>query len=206
MKEKLFIYGAGDNGVRLALDMQDGKKLKNYHFSGFVDDSKSGLVVGFKVLGAWDVCEELLDRGINNAVVSLLGDPVKRLSKCLELEKMGFNFPSVYSYENVPRTVEKGNGIFIHETSVFLGYDQKIGDYVVIGPNTTIQGRTSIGRGSIVCPHSFLGYNSLVGEACLLGVRSTVLPNLTLGNRVVVGPHVLQHRNLGDDEKSIRPY
>jgi len=203
MKKPLIIYGAGDNGVRLALDIFEGRKLTEYIVCGFVDDGKRGKVLGFDIVGGREHLDELLRKGIGNVVVSLVGNPVARLERCEELKRKGFKFPSVYG-TNVPSSARVGEGVFVHETSAFLGYDQDVADYAVIGPNTTIEGRTLIGRGTIVCPHAFVGYSSSTGEACLLGIRSTLMPNLSIGDKSILGHHVLQHKNLASGEKNLR--
>lgn len=208
MKKKLVIYGAGDNGVQLALDIQKGRKLTGYEFTGFVDDHKVGSVGGMKILGGKESLKELISRGHNNIVVFLLDNPVKRLEVCSSIEKLGFNFPSIYSKDSLTDNpnLQIGKGVYIHDTSVFLGYDQKVGDFSVIGPHTTLEGRVSIGKGTVICPYGFVGYQVDIGNACLLGVRSSILPKVNLGDRVTIGPHVLQRKNLENDGKNLRHY
>lgn len=202
-KQKLAIYGAGDNGVSLALDMQNGLKLRDYSFVGFVDDSKKGKVLDFDILGGKEVLEDIFESGITNIAISLTCNPVNRLKMCLELEKRGFHFPSSFP-DSIQPTVKIGKGVFIHETSVLLGYDHKISDYVLVGPNAVIEGRTSIGRGTLVRPFAFVGYNSSIGEGVDIGVRASILPNLVIGDNAVIGPHVLQHKNLKSGMKNLR--
>lgn len=203
VNNKLIVYGAGDNGSLLAYNYKKGKLFQNYSLEGFIDDSKEGNLQGFPILGNKEKLVSLKSRGIDNIIVFLLNDAKKRLEICLELEQLGFNFPNYISKE-IPESVNLGKGVYIHDTSVFLGVDQDIGDFTIIGPHSTIEGRTKIGKGNIIAPYSFVGYNVQIGDANFLYPRSTILPNVKVGNGCKVGHHTIQRKDLGSNKNNLR--
>ena len=188
--EKLVIYGAGDNAQKITYEHQQGKRLNEFELVGFVDDFKKEEILGFPILGDYSFFSELKDKGINNVLVSLLKNPRLRLKRCLELESLGFNFPNLLG-NNVPELAKIGKGVYVDNTAVFMGLNQNIEDFSVIGPHTTIEGGTNIRRGCILCPYVFLGYNSEIGEASVIYPRSTILPNIKLKENSIIKPHSL---------------
>jgi acetyltransferase-like isoleucine patch superfamily enzyme len=188
--EKIVIYGLGDNAEKVAYEYKQGKKLNGFELVGFVDDFKDYSVLDFPVLGNYKIFPELKSKGINNVLISLFKHPKLRLEKCLELEALGFNFPNLIG-ENVPGLIKVGKGVYIDNSVVFMGINQNIEDFSVIGPYSVIEGRTKIGRGCVLCPYAFLGYNSEIGEGSVLFPRSTILPNSKLKEGSVIGAHSL---------------
>ena len=188
--EKLVIYGAGDNAQKITYEYQQGEKLNEFELVGFVDDFKKENILGLPILGDYQVFSELKSKGINNVLVSLLKNPRLRLKRCLELESLGFNFPNLIN-DNVPGLAKIGKGVYVDKTVAFMGINQNIEDFSVIGPYATIEGRTNIRRGCIVCPYVFLGYNSEIGEASVIYPRSTILPGIKLKENSIIKPHSL---------------
>ncbi len=208
MGNKLIIYGAGDTGMQLAHEVNAGKKLRDYQFQGFVDDFKPDSIISFNGFMLWGnsaVLPLLFKKGFNNIVVSLVKNLQDRLEKFSELEKLGFSFPSIVP-AGLPKNLRIGKGVYIHDSSEFIGDNQVIEDYAVIGPFALIEGSSYIGKGSILRPYSFLGSHSSLGEASEIGLRSSVLPEVRIGNNCLIGPHVLQHKNLNHGQKNLRHY
>ena len=201
MKPKLVIYGAGDNGGRFAFEYRELKKYPDFELVGFVDDFKRGEFAGFPILGTGKDLPHLKDNGIDQIMVSLFKDPVSRLEKCLEIEDMGFDFPSITP--PVPEETYLGKGVFIHKTAVLLGLDIHLGDFSVLGPHTTVEGRTRIGKGVILAPYAFVGHDSTIGDATFLYPRSSCLPGKIIGKACKVYPHVLVHKDLADGKVKV---
>jgi len=202
-KKKLVVYGAGDNGGLVALKMRGGDLWRDYDFTGFVDDHKTGKYAGFPIVGSREDFPRLKGEGVEAVVVTLLEDPIARLEACLELEDMGFDFPSVYT-GSTREGINIGNGVGVHNSAVLLGVDHRIGDFSVVGPFVTIEGRTELGKGVILSPYTFVGYGSKIGDASVVYPRGSVMPNVKIGKNCVVGHHVLQNKHLSDGEKRQR--
>lgn len=199
MKPKLIIYGAGDNGGRFACEYRDIGKYSAFDLVGFIDDFKNGSVAGFPILGSKERLPQLKEEGIDNIVVSLVTDPIKRLETCLELEEMGFKFPSFYPY--LPKEMVIGKGVFMYDNVTLLGIHQEIGDFSIIGPYVTLEGETKIGKGVILSPYTFIGHGSEIGDATVFYPKSSCLLHIKVGKNCVIFPNKIVHKNLEDNKK-----
>lgn len=185
--KKIVIYGAEDNGKKLAYEYRERKRLHNFELVGFIDDFKRGYELDFPILGGKEILPKLKAEEVDNIVVFLFKNPRKRLDTCLELESMGFNFPSFIG-KDFPDVSSIGKGVYIHDNATFLGVDYKIGDFSVIGPYATIEGRTTIGKGCIICPYVFIGHNSEIGDASVIYPYAYISPKVQLDKRSIISP------------------
>lgn len=197
---KFFIYGFGHNAKKFAWNYVHNKFFNELEFVGFVDDAEKGEYLGFPILGDNKVFNNLKKRGINNVFVTLLKNPRRRLEKCLELENKGFKFPN-FIQNNFSGEVNF-KGVYIDETSKFLGVDFNLGDFSLIGPYSTIEGKSTLGKGAIVSPYSFVGYNSGIGDGSVLYPYAGIAPNKKIGKFCIIGPKVFQKQHLGDGKIS----
>lgn len=200
--KKLVIYGAGDTG-RFFVRKLRREGSNDFEVAGFVDDFKKGEVDGLPIFGGREEFPGLREKGIDSVMVSLLEVPIKRLKVCLELEKLGFEFPSVCG-SNVLDASGFGKGVYVHESAVLFDSDMRIGDFSVVGPFVTLEGRTTLGRGVILCPYAFVGYGAKIGDGSVVKPRGSVSPNICVGRECVIGPHVLQTKSLADGKSSLR--
>ena len=203
MKKRLVIYGAGDTGASVAYKYDQGQILKDFSLEGFIDDNKKGTLLNHPILGTKEDLPSLREEGVDNILVSLLEDPKKRLEICLELEEMGFDFPNLLG-NNVPNTLNLGKGIYIDDSVVFVGINQTIGDFCLIGPYSTIEGRTKIGKGNIFSPYCFVGYGAEIGDGNVFYPRSTVFPKIKIGDGCTLGHHHIQRKDLGNGKRKLR--
>jgi acetyltransferase-like isoleucine patch superfamily enzyme len=199
-KPKIVIYGAGDNGKELYLRTVRDGWLSDFHVEGFIDDNVEGDCEGAPIIGKGKDLPELKAKGIDNIVVFLLENPRTRLEKCLKLQEMGFNFPSIGRPHN-PGKYSLGEGVYIHETATFLGPGQRIGDFSVIGPYVLVEGYAELGKGVILSPYTCIHHSSKVGDATLFYTRSTCFANLTVGKDCIVRANGIVRKNLKDGGK-----
>lgn len=203
MKQKLVIYGAGKTAEKIVFDYNCGglyTPKSQFDIVGFIDDNKIGSFAGLPILGKKEDLPKLLNEGIDNIVVMLLTDTVKRLSLCKEIEQMGFKFPSFHPV--LPSNI--GKGVYVHESSTFLGIPRQIKDFSIISAYVTLEGGVSIGEGVFICPYVFLGCESEVGDASILYPRSSLKPGIKVGANCIIGPHLYIHKNLSDNSKKLR--
>lgn len=209
MGNKFVIYGAGLNGAMVLARHELGELLPDYEFAGFLDDHKSGSYANRPILGSREDLKGLLNRGIDNVAVAFSSDPRIRLKMCLEAERLGFSFPNLISpskgkvLESMG-VVKVGRGVYVDDNNVFMGGNQIVEDFSVVGPCAVVEGNVKIGRSSVLSPYVFVGSSVEIGEGCLLCVRSSLMPGSRIGNYCTVGPHVLHHGALGDGKKSLK--
>jgi acetyltransferase-like isoleucine patch superfamily enzyme len=206
-KLRFVIYGAGDNGAEIAKAIKYENKHPNYDLVGFIDDRKTGDVLGFPILGTKkEVLPKLKEEGLENIAVTMLADIPWRLELCLELEQMGFKFPSFYSPSWEPLIkdglLKLGKGVYIDESVRMMGVNQDIGDFSVIAYHVTLEGQVKIGKGVHLFSYCFVGNKTNIGDACRVGFYTAIIPGgITLGERSEIGTHLLIHHNVKPDEK-----
>lgn len=203
MKPKWVIYGAGDNGGKIAYEHRNLGKYNHLDLVGFLDDRKKGEFVGLPILGGKKDLKSILNEGIDHVLVTTLEDSKNRLERCLEMEEMGYKFPSFHGY--LPPETKVGKGVFIYDNATLLGFDQEIDDFSIIGPYVTLEGRTKLGKGTVLCPYSFVGHNAEIGDATTMYPRSTCLPYTKIGKECKIGHHSIAHKEIKDG-KTIRKY
>ncbi len=203
-KIPLLIYGAGDNASRFVYDMSKRQPplYTQYVVKGFIDDSKQGLFAGLEILGGRKDLDSLRKPDLEHILVFLLKDPKKRLEICRKLEKKGWKFASFIS----PYASESfvGQGVLVHNTVTFMGTDTILEDHVVIGPNSVIEGGTTLRPGTVICPFSFIGYKVSIGEGTVIYPRASILPHVTIGKGCTIGPHALIHKDMADNTKIMK--
>lgn len=196
-KPKLLIYGAGYTGELLATDYLRGRK-NDYEVVGFIDDKKTGTWANLPILGPKEKLPELREKGIDNIIVSLFQKANLRLRICSELEKIGFNFPSIAPA--IPGTVHIGKGVYVRENVDFLGYHQVIGDFSVIGSYAVIEGGVKIGKGVLLSPHTFVGRDVVIGDGTTLFPHAGISPMVNVGKHCIVGSNTHVSKDLGDSK------
>ncbi len=203
MKKKLVFYGAAFSAKNWIFDYNKGK-YPDFDLIGLIDDDdrKKRDLDGVHILGNRTILPELLSQGIDHIIVSLLGDSVKRLETCLELEKLGFKFPSM-----VPPLIRENlhcSGVYVDESVKFLGLPAKLGDFCVVGPFGCIEGGVSIGKGVILRPYVFVGYSVEIGDGTIVNPGASITPKHKVGRECEIGYHVVVHRDIPDNTKFFR--
>ncbi|OGJ19052.1 hypothetical protein A3K73_04510 [Candidatus Pacearchaeota archaeon RBG_13_36_9] len=202
---KLVVYGAGDNGREFAYRYKHEGLNRECEFVGFVDDHSGEGFLGYPVLGNSKDLPRLREGGVENIIVFLLEKPQTRLKICIELEKMGFKFPSSKSpYNNTG--VNIGKGVYIHPTATFLGIGgQDIGDFSVIGPYVTVEGGVKTGKGVILSPYVCVHKGVSIGDGSVFYSRAICFPRVKVGKNCIVAPHGIVRKYLRDNGKIKSP-
>lgn len=200
MKPKLVVYGAGVMGSAVATGYRDQGTLSEFDLIGFIDNNKSGSWVGFPILGKEDRLPSLREGGVENIIVAI-SDHSIRPELCSKLEKAGYSFPTVSPV--LPKEVKIGRGCLVDSSAVFLGINQEVGDFCVIGPQAVIEGESKLSMGVYLCPHTFIGAYSQVGEGTVFYPFSGCKPYVRVGKNCVIGPQVFLRKNLEDGKKKL---
>ena len=95
----------------------------------------------------------------------------------------------------------------IHSTAIIDG-SADLGDEVEVGAYAIVEGRTKVGRGTLVEPHAHILENSIIGEHCSIG-RSAIIggdpqdteaelpveSGVQIGSACTIREHVTVHRS-----------
>ncbi len=203
-KPKLVVYGAGDNAREFIYRYKNEALQKGYNLVGLIDDFSNKGFLDVNVIGNRNDLPRLKEEGIDNIIVFLLENPRKRLETCFELERMGFKFPSSKLRFNTG--MELGKGVYVHDTATFLGIgNQKIGDFSIIGPYSTIEGDVEIGKGVILSPYVCLQKGAKIGDRTIFYTRSTCYPYVNVGENCIIGAHAIVNKFLKEGGKVKSP-
>jgi len=201
---KLVVYGAGDNGREFVYRHRHEGLNSEFEVVGFVDDFFNEGFLECPVLGKGSDLPRLKEQGVDNIIVFLLEKPQSRLKTCLELEQIGFKFPSSKPPYDIG--VNIGKGVYIHPAATFLGIGgQDIGDFSIIGPYSTVEGGVKLGKGVILSPYVCVHKNVSIGDGSVLYSRATCFPNIKIGKNCIVAPHGIVKKFLRDNAKIRSP-
>ncbi|NBV38938.1 MAG: hypothetical protein EBS00_05170 [Verrucomicrobia bacterium] len=79
---------------------------------------------------------------------------------------------------------------------ISISVDITIGDFSMIGPNTTIGHDVSIGEWNTLCAQCDLTGHVVVGDSVFMGSRVSVIPSKKIGNKSIVGAGALVVSNV----------
>lgn len=179
--QKVILYGAGGHGKVLA----DAIGLDpTCTLLGFIDDSRSGDVLGYPILGGMEALEKLMKQGVHCIVA--IGDCAGRAKIQAMLEEKGFGMATVIhpsatisrsarigagsailAHANVGPDAELGKGCIVN-TGASVDHDCMIADFTHIAPGAHVAGGVRIGR------QTFVGIGSSVRELCTIGSNVTI--------------------------------
>jgi acetyltransferase-like isoleucine patch superfamily enzyme len=203
-RKKLLIYGAGDMAGQFISEYDVLRKYSDeYDLVGLIDDKKTGAVNGIPIKGTGKDLPDLLNEGIDNILIFLLFNPVKRLDLCFKIKEMGYNFPSLIN-TYIPTQAKIGEGVYVHKSADFLGVNFEIGDFSIISAQTVIE-RSKIGKGVLIQPGAKVLYDSTIGDGTVMNANSICVPNTTIGKGCTININAIAHHNVADG-KTIRTY
>lgn len=89
---------------------------------------------------------------------------------------------------------------FINPLSTYISLQTTLEEDVILYPNTYLEGKTHVGKGSVILPGSFI-IDSTIGEN--VKVDACRITDSTVGNNVNLGPyaHLRGHTVIGDDSR-----
>ena len=200
-KESIILIGGGGHG-KVVIDAI--KKDNQFAIHGIVDTiiPKGESVLGINVLGNYDVLDEVLKQGINNAFVSFgsIGDCSARVEACSKLKELGFSLPSI-----VHPSAIIGSGVTFEEgafvaAGVVINPDSKIGKNAIINTSASVDHDCVIGDYVHVAPGVTLSGKVKIGDGTHVGVGATVVQHLTIGKKCMIKANGLVSKNMNNGE------
>ncbi len=140
---------------------------------------------GYHVIGNDDDLQELYDRGIRNAFVTVgfMGRSDVRRRLYERLKKIGYTLPTI---------VDK---------SAVLAKDVNIGEGVYVGKNAVVNANTTIGKMSIINTAAIVEHDSVIGEFSHLAIGAVACGNVTIDANTFIGSNatIIQGTGVGND-------
>jgi sugar O-acyltransferase (sialic acid O-acetyltransferase NeuD family) len=190
INETLIIYGA--SYVDIVKVIENNHKGVRIH--GFLDDTKSGVFMGYPILGGREMIDNF--KGYYSFVNNVFGTSERRQQ--VQNLLIGCKMYSVISTTVNLSYVEVGN-------NVYIGDDVTIGAGVIIKDGVSIRGNAYIGHQSIlgenvyIAPCACVLGGVTIGDGTQISGNATIRDHVTIGSNVMVGCGAVVVRDVPDN-------
>lgn len=131
----------------------------------------------------------LRQKGYTDAFVSVgsIGDTLTRVRLMRNLEKLGFEIPSIIAPDShISDSCKIGKGVYIGK-SANINYGCYIGDGSIINTAATIEHECKIGEFVHIAPGALVCGGAIIGNNSHIGAHSTILQGIKIEENVMVG-------------------
>jgi|688.fasta_scaffold98751_4 acetyltransferase EpsM len=184
LADSIIIFGAGGHSkVCFEVIQQNKFKIICFVDPANIDDE---LIKSLKIpiyKNITEVSDELLS--MESTFFIAIGD--NEIRKNVYVENSNLKYPSVISkFSYMSASSKIGNGVIIMPNST-VNTNVTIGNFSIINSSSVIEHDVYLGNFSHVAPNASLGGGVVVGDQALIGIGSCVIPNIKIGNNVTVG-------------------
>ncbi|MCF2700351.1 acetyltransferase [Fusobacterium mortiferum] len=180
--EKLFLYGAG--GV--ARDIINLNKIEQqFEIVGIIDDYKKGKIYEIPIYSFNEMKENFNKDQLS--ILITLGDPniKKKVYEELKYNKK-IKLASYISKEVLILNSKIGNGVIIYPNTI-ISSDCQIKNNVLIGANTSIGHDCLIGDFVSITFNCAIGGNTKIGKLSYIGSNSVLRDEIKIGKNCIIG-------------------
>ena len=186
---KLIIIGAGGHGKVLA----DNALKNGYENICFIDDSATGEVIGFPIVGTSADIMNLND-GKTDFVIGIGNNTVRKTIA----EQYNVNWVSmIHPSAQIAIDVRIGKGTIVMANSV-INACTTIGNHCIINTGAIVEHDNVIGDYVHISPGANLGGTVNVGEQAHVGIGATVRNNIDICKHCIVGAGAVVVKNTVD--------
>jgi sugar O-acyltransferase (sialic acid O-acetyltransferase NeuD family) len=184
--EKIIIIGGGGHAKVLISIL---KSISNYEIAGYTNIEDRGAILGVNWLGNDSVIPNIMEKGINNAVLGIgqVKNADVRRSAVKSLKPSGISFPVIISPNTiVSKDVTIGEGTVIMD-AVIIHPGSSIGKFGIINTSAVIEHDCIIGDFVHIAPAAILNGGVIVGKNCLIGSNATIIQYRTICDNCIIG-------------------
>lgn len=141
---------------------------------------------GMRVLGGYEVLDDLLEEGITHAAIAI-GDNDARLQLAQQALDLGYTLPVLaHKRAIIAAGVQVEPGCVICAGAV-LNPSVRIGAHVIINTAATVDHDSVVDTGAHIGPGAHLAGHVQVGRAATIGIGAAVISRISIGERAIVG-------------------
>lgn len=182
------IVGAGAQGAIVA-DILQSAAL------GFVDDTRSGSVLGLPILGTLASLPSIA----HDAVIVAIGNNANRRSVTEQLVAAGERMATaIHPLASVAASATIGEGSMLSAGALVLPR-ARIGRGVLLNTKASIDHDSVIGDFAHVSCGATVGGNVRIGEETLIAIGASVVSEMRVGARAVIAAGAVVVRDIPDD-------
>ena len=199
--EKIILLGSGGHAHSIVDSIESSGQ---YSICGFLDVSEKAdeQYKEYKVIGTDDLLEDLFQKGVKNAFVSVgyMGNGTIREKLYERLKTIGFCVPNIIDPTAViAKDVVLGEGIFVGKTAV-INSAAEIGNMCIINTGAIVEHDCVVEEYSHVSVGSVLCGNVRIGRASFVGANAAVIQGTTVGSQCIVGAGTTVRKNIKDGQ------
>ncbi|HTP74067.1 MAG TPA: acetyltransferase [Burkholderiaceae bacterium] len=163
---------------------------RSWDIVGYVDevnqDRWGGEFCGLPVLGGRDVLGSLQRRGVRHLFLAF-GANAERSSLARELEKSGFEFPTlVHPSAVVADDVALGAGVYVGPGAI-LNADAIVRSQTIINSGAIVEHEARVGHAVHIGPRACLAGAVTVGDCAWIGAGAVIRDKCEVGEHAMVG-------------------
>lgn len=196
MKEAIVLVGAGGH-CKIIIESLDKKK---YDIAGILDNfaEKGSYICQVPVIGGDEDAPALLERGVLNAAVAVVGNLKIRRKLLDQYRAMGFRFPAIIHPScRLSESAQIGQGAALLANSC-INAEARIGDFATVNTGAIVEHEVSVGENSHIAPGAILLGGCKIGRETMVGAGSTILQQKAVGDHCMVGAGSLVLKDVED--------
>lgn len=177
MQNDVIILGAGGHAKVIA----DIVLKSGGHLAGFLDDNKTGEILGFPILGKLDCIQEF--KSTCSFVIGIGDNAVRKLIA----EKYDLCwYTAIHPTAVIGSKVAVGAGTVIMAGAI-INPSTKIGDHCIVNTGAVIEHDNKISDYVHISPNATLCGTVTIGEMTHVGTGATIINNLSVTHDSIVG-------------------
>lgn len=198
--EDIVLLGIGGHAHSIVDSIE---QKKQYNIVGFLDitERQSEIYRNYKVIGTDDRLQELYDRGVRNAFISVgyIRNGTIRCNLYEKIKEIGYQVPNIIDNTSIIASdVQLGEGIFVGK-KVVINANSSIQDMCIINTGAIIEHDCRIKKYTHIAVGTVLCGKVSIGEECLIGANSTIIQGLTIGKHTIIGAGTVVTHNVNDN-------
>lgn len=203
MKEKVVLTGGGGH-CKVVIDAI--KKEGIYEIFGITDLKNTGnYILGVKIIGTDDILEQLLYKGITNALITLgnLKCNTCRVNLFNKLCELGFSLINVlHPGAIIGEEVSLGKGNVILAGSI-INSCTSIGDNCIINTGSIVEHDCIVESHVHISPGVKLAGGVKVGESTHIGMGANVIEGVAIGENCIIGAGAVVISDIPDNSMAV---
>lgn len=197
--EKIILLGSGGHAHSIVDSIESSGQ---YCICGFLDVTEKAheQYKEYKVLGTDDLLQDLFQKGIKNAFISVgyMGNGTVRGKLYERLKAIGFYVPNIIDPTAViAKDVILGEGIFVGKAAV-INSAAEIGNMCIINTGAIIEHDCVVEEYAHVSVGSVLCGNVRIGRASFVGANATIIQGKIIGSQCIVGAGTTVRKDIKD--------
>lgn len=186
--EDIVLLGIGGHAHSIIDSIEENRQ---YNIIGFLDiaERQNETYRNYKVIGTDDRLQELYDKGVRYAIVSVgyIGNGKIRCKLYERLRMIGYKLPNIIDKSAIIASdVQLGEGIYIGKKAI-INANSSIQDMCIVNTGAIVEHDCKVEKYSHIAVGTVLCGNVSIGKECMVGANATIIQGVSVGNHTIIG-------------------